>query len=76
MTEKSIETSNTPLKTTITVDIISHQDGTYDTYIATENSSGAHYDAINATTIGNYVADLVDSLEEAYSGKSYLSKND
>lgn len=73
--ETTIETPDTTLKTTITVDIVSHKDGTYNAYIATENSSGSHYDAINAATIGDYVADLIDSLEEAYSGKSYLSQN-
>lgn len=60
------------LKTTITVDIESNDDGTYDTYIATENSSGSHYKDANATTIGTYVAELIDILEESCSGKRYL----
>lgn len=61
------------LQNTITIDIKSHDNGTYDTYIATEGSSGSHYDAINAKTIGEYTADLIDTLEEAASGKSYIS---
>lgn len=60
------------LQTTISIDIKSNGDGTYDTYIATEGSSGSHYGAINAQTIGEYTADLIDTLEEAASGKSYL----
>lgn len=56
----------------IHIDIKSNNDGTYDTYIATENSSGSHYKNINATQIGKHVAELVDVLEESNSGKSYL----
>lgn len=60
------------LQTTISVDIKSNEDGTYDAWIATESSSGSHYPRIDAKHIGKYVADLVDTLEEASSGKSYL----
>ena len=61
------------LKTSITIDITSNNNGTYDTYISTEDSSGEHYRDINAEKIGEYTADLIDTLEEAYSNKSYLS---
>lgn len=61
------------LKTTIIIDVISNENGTYNTYIATESSSGSHYDAIDAETIGSYTADLIDSLEREESGKSYLN---
>ncbi|MBO5435147.1 hypothetical protein J6A31_04925 [bacterium] len=64
------------LDTTILVDVKSNGDGTYDTYIATENSSGSHYPAIIANTVGEYVADLIDTLEEEDSGKSYIVNND
>lgn len=63
------------LQTTISVDIKSNGNGTYDTYISTEGSSGSHYEAINAQTIGEYTADLIDTLEEVASGKSYLKTN-
>lgn len=59
------------LQNTISIDIKSNGDGTYDTYISTE-SSGSHYEAITAQTIGEYTADLIDTLEESASGKSYL----
>lgn len=63
------------LDTIISVDVKSNNDGTYDTYIATENSSGSHYPAIDANKIGEYVADLIDTLEEEDSGKSYLTES-
>ena len=63
------------LETTISIDVISNENGTYDTYISTENSSGSHYNAIDAKTIGEYTADLIDCLEEEASGNTYLSNN-
>lgn len=62
----------TKLKTTIEVDVESYGNGTYDVYISHAGSSGAHYDKIDAKTIGEYTADLIDTLEESHSGKSYL----
>ena len=64
------------LEAKIIIDVISNEDGTYDTYIATESSSGSHYDAIDAEIIGSYTADLIDSLEKEESGKSYLKSDD
>lgn len=61
--------------TNISVDVKSHEDGTYDVFIATENSSGAYYPKIDANTIGVKVAGLIDSLEEKAAGKSYLKVN-
>lgn len=58
--------------TNISVDIMSNHDGTYDVYISTECSSGSHYPCITAAEIGDNVADLVDTLEEAATGKSFL----
>lgn len=63
------------LETSITVDVISNEDGTYNTYISHEGSSGEQYEAISAQEIGKNVADLVDTLEEALSGNSYLGAN-
>lgn len=63
------------LETSITVDVISNEDGTYNTYISHEGSSGEQYDDIDAKTIGEYVADLVDCLEEAASGNLYLTSD-
>lgn len=63
------------LDTTISVDVKSNGDSTYDAYIATENSSGSHYPAITAAKIGEHTADLIDMLEEADSGNSYLKDN-
>lgn len=57
----------------ISVDIEGNGNGMYDTWISTEGSSGAHYQAAKATEIGDYVADLVDCLEEADTGKRYLT---
>lgn len=57
---------------TISVDIRTNHDGTYDVYISTEGSSGSHYPCIRAEEIGDNVTDLVDALEEASSGKSFL----
>lgn len=57
----------------ISIDIESNGNGTYDTWISTEGSSGAHYPTAKATEIGDYVADLVDCLEEADTGKRYLT---
>lgn len=60
------------LDTTVNIDIKSNNDGTYDAYIADICSSGAHYPAVSADKIGEHVADLIDTLEEATSGKSYF----
>lgn len=54
----------------ISVEIKGNGDGTYDTYIATESCSGEHYEAITAETIGEYVTDLIDTLEDAMSRTS------
>lgn len=62
------------MNTTISVDV-QGKDGKYDVWIATEGGSGAHYHDIDATKIGEYTADLVDTLEEAESGKSYLKSD-
>ena len=51
---------------TISVDVELLSDGSYDVWISTEGSSGAHYTGISADTIGNNVADLVESLAENY----------
>ena len=56
----------------ISVDIKSNNNGTYDTYIVTETSSGEHYPKATASEIGEYVADLIDTLEED-TGNSYLT---
>lgn len=60
------------MENTINVDIISNGNGTYDTWISTEGSPGAHYPDASAEKIGVHVADLVDCLEEADSGRHYL----
>lgn len=52
-------------QTAIIVDVISNGDSTYDTHIATECSSGAHYPALTADEIGRNVADLIETLNEA-----------
>lgn len=62
------------MNTTISVDV-QGKDGKYDVWIATEGGSGAHYHDIDATKIGEYTADLVDTLEEAESGKCYLKSD-
>ena len=62
------------MNTTISVDA-QGKDGKYDVWIATEGGSGAHYHDIDATKIGEYTADLVDTLEEAESGKSHLKSD-
>lgn len=56
----------------ISLDVDTNNDGTYNIYLATENSSGESYKNISADEIGKHVANLIDSLEEADSGKSYL----
>lgn len=58
--------------TEISITVDSHEDGTYDIYMATENSSGETCNNITARKIGENVADLIDTLEEANSGKSFL----
>lgn len=60
------------LLTNISLEVDTNHDGTYDIYLSTECSSGAHYENISAAKIGEYVADLVDTVEEANSGNSYL----
>lgn len=62
------------MENTISIDLISNGNGTYDTWISTEGSSGAHYPDASAEKIGVHVADLVDCLEEADSGNRYLPK--
>lgn len=62
------------MNTTISVDV-QGKDGKYDVWIATESSSGSHYRDIDANKIGEYTADLIDTLEEADSGKSYLKSD-
>lgn len=57
-------------RTTFSVDVESNGNGTYDTWISTKGSSGAHYPTAKAAEI---VADLVDCLEEANTRKRYLT---
>ena len=59
------------METVISVDVKSNENGTYDAYIATENSSGSHYEAASASEIGENVAGLIDTLEESYTGVSH-----
>lgn len=62
------------MNTTISVDV-QGKNGKYDVWIATEGTSGNHYRDIDAAKIGEYTADLVDTLEEAETGKSYLKSD-
>lgn len=55
----------------ITIDVDTNNNGTYNIYMQTENSSGESYINVTADRIGEYVAGLIDALEEAKSGKSY-----
>lgn len=66
------ETTNAAQLANISVDVQTFGNGHYDTYISTEGSSGAHYPDATAAQIGEYVADLIDTLEEEYNGNSYL----
>lgn len=50
---------------TITIDLQEQSDGTFDTWIATEGSSGAHYKGISSAEIGIHVKELIDCLAEA-----------
>lgn len=62
------------VRTTIEIDIETFKNGTYDAYISHEGSSGASYKKINARQIGEYTADLIDTLEEADSGESFCKQ--
>lgn len=62
------------MNTTISVDV-QGSDGKYDVWIATDSGSGSHYRDIDAAKIGEYTADLVDTLDEAETGKSYLKSD-
>ena len=55
---------NQNYKRVITIDVERNEDGSYDTYIATESSSGSHYPKITADEIGEDVADLIECLYE------------
>lgn len=48
----------------ISVEVYRNADGTFNTYIETECSSGAEYKHISTDKIGEYVADLIESLAE------------
>lgn len=50
---------------TIAIDLQENSDGTFDTWISTEGSSGAHYKAASSAEIGNHVKELIDCLAEA-----------
>lgn len=64
------------MKNEITVDIEStKEEGKYDTWITSANCSGEHYPSITAKEIGENVADLIDTLEEGSSGKSFLKNS-
>lgn len=64
------------MQSVIEIDVRSNGDGTYKAYISHEGSSGTQYDAIDAKTIGEYTADLIDTLEEAETGNSYLTNDE
>lgn len=53
----------------ITIDIDHKKNNTYDVYMSTENSSGENYNNISAEQIGQYVADMITSLETEYTKK-------
>ena len=59
------------MRRTIEVDI-EGQGPKYDVYISHEGSSGSHYPEATAGQVGDYVADLIDCLQESESGQSYL----
>lgn len=48
----------------ISIDVSVNSDGTFDTWISTESSSGDHYDRISSNRLGDIVADLVECLAE------------
>lgn len=61
------------MENTIFVDVKSNGNGKYDVWMSTKGNSGEHYPNLDAAEIGEYTADLVDCLEEADTGKRYLS---
>ncbi|MGN0485534.1 MAG: hypothetical protein ACI4HI_18500 [Lachnospiraceae bacterium] len=52
-------------KNIITVDLQQNENGTFDTWISTEGSSGAHYKTATAEEIGLHVKELIECLTEA-----------
>lgn len=59
------------MSATVSADIKSNGDGTYDAYISTGDSSGEHYDNLTAREVGEHITDLIDCLEDAASGNSF-----
>ena len=51
---------------TISVDVELLSDGSYDVWISTEGSSGAHYRGISPSDVGSNVADLIECIAENY----------
>lgn len=50
--------------TNIIVEVESNTDGTFNAYIATENSSGEDYQHVSADEIGEHVAGLIECLAD------------
>lgn len=46
----------------ISVEVFQNKDGTFNTYIATDSSSGENYNHVSADEIGEYVAGLIECI--------------
>ena len=64
------------LNVTIHVDIQSNEDATFNTFIATDSSSGIHYTNITADEIGDLVSEFIEDLKDAHEDKSPLRLRD
>jgi hypothetical protein len=54
------------MKMNIDIDIERVGKGLFNVYISDNGNSGAEYKNVNCDQIGEYVADLIDCLEESY----------
>lgn len=54
------------MKMNIDIDIERIGSGLFNVYISDNGNSGAEYKNVDCDQIGEYVADLIDCLEESY----------
>lgn len=66
MSKKKISRENSKFSAIITTDIIYKGDNKYDVFMATESSSGVHYDNATSEQIGACLTAMIRSLEDEY----------
>lgn len=75
ITAESSENMEDRWENSISIQIRSNCNGTYEVLMATEGASGDHYSSLTAQQTGEHLTELIRTLEEAATGTTYCGEH-